>query len=181
MPAAAALSSAIQQTEQNRRDIAEMFRKGNELIPAKITGTAGSGSGLTSGAGDDVIYLAWTEQTYDSTSGRYDKPNGLSGTASYMPARTPNGDSITSFPFQAFVRRTVVTAEKGPEYEVIAGGTGGSGGGDRVEIVEPYDSGVSPPDPLLIDGRVVYFSTTPTATAGEAAWLIDANTLPELP
>lgn len=122
------------QTEQNRRDIERMVRETHELIPAKVTNESGSGTGLTSGTDDDAVYLSWVEQSYRADGSRYDKPNGLYGSATYMPARHPNGETIPSFPFQCFVRRSVVTA-KGPEWEIVGAPGGESGSSGEPEIV----------------------------------------------
>lgn len=58
---------------------------------------------------------------------------------------------------------------------------GNSGGGSRIEVVEPYNSGVQPPDPVLEDGRVRVpnlFTSPLSLDVGENAWLWDVNRSP---
>jgi hypothetical protein len=77
---------------------------------------------------------SWTEQTFDATGGRIDKPGGRTGSTTYSPAYAfGDGSVVTDFPHPTTLTRRVVTATLGPVYEFplycacTAGG--GSGGG----------------------------------------------------
>lgn len=65
-------------------------------------------------------YYSWTEQFYDTSGVRIDKPDARTGTASYMPAKLLNGGVITTFPFQVWLMRTIVSDTLGPIYEAMA-------------------------------------------------------------
>jgi len=80
-----------------------------DFFPAKLTA-------YDSGTG----YYSWTEQFYDTTGTRIDKPDAKTGTHTYMPAKLLNGAVITTFPFQVWLMRTIVSDTLGTIYEAVA-------------------------------------------------------------
>ena len=118
---AKALRETQAMTEANDRQFRTLARPIDDFFPAKVTnGSAG--------------LHAWTEQTFDTNSARYTKPDGRAGivngvdgaTATWMPAHMPDGSTLTSFPQYVWLKRTVSTSRQCPEYEILvaAGGVG---------------------------------------------------------
>lgn len=117
-------TALVRRAEANRQAVARRLKDYPDRPFAKITAYDS-----TTGA------YSWTEQTFDASGNRIDKPNGLSGTPSYMPAYS-FGDSTTVhslLPVEVQLRRTVLTATKGPAYEfpLYCGCTSFSGSGGR--------------------------------------------------
>lgn len=90
-----------------------------ELMYAKITGGA---SGVH----------AWTRQRIGASGSRYDDPltytgivSGVSSqTTTWMPARMPDGSTLSTFPVYGYVRPIGLTPATGPNFEIlIAGGS----------------------------------------------------------
>jgi hypothetical protein len=178
--AAEALSDAVAQTEENRRELERQAREWPEFVAAKLTQETGIGSGSGcwsggSGSGGVVLFCDWVEEWWDHTGARVEKPGGLFGTATWMPARTPNGESLATFPIHCILRRTLHT-DCGVQWEVIAGG---AGGGSRVEPGQPRFDGVTPPLPEFQSyDRLTVDIDVPSVTPVEAVWFIDLNLLP---
>lgn len=92
-----------------------------EIIPAKITGGSGG-------------MHAWTRQRIDATGGRYDDPLTFTGqvsgvsamTATWQPARMPDGSTLSGFPIQGFVKPIGLTPSTGPNFEVIGAASSGT-------------------------------------------------------
>ena len=101
------LAKFVAQVEQNRRELERKQRQVVDKFPAVLTATANG-------------RYAWTEQTWSATGTRYTKPNGRSGTTTYMPAY-PYGDgvgpAVLTLPVEVMLRRTTTTADFGPVYE----------------------------------------------------------------
>lgn len=67
-------------------------------------------------------YYSWTEQAFDEDGIRYDKPEGLSGTPTYMPAlplASAGNYPITTFPAQVWLRPVIVAGTLGQVWEVL--------------------------------------------------------------
>jgi hypothetical protein len=76
---------------------------------------------------------SWTEQTFDATGSRIDKPGGRTGSTTYSPAYAfGDGSVVTDFPHPTTLTRRLVAGSLGPVYEFplycacVGGGSGGS-------------------------------------------------------
>jgi hypothetical protein len=119
--------------EANRRELERRRRPWRDRFPAVLTSTDGAGA------------YAWTEQAYEATKGnRYTKPNGRTGTTSWMPAY-PFGDgrrpAETDLPLEVWLRRTLDSSAKGPVFEFPwycacepGSGSEGEGSGSRAMV-----------------------------------------------
>jgi hypothetical protein len=112
------------QAEADRRAIERRRPGWRDHFAAKLTSTDGAGR------------FGWTEQAYDGTGTRYDKPGGRTGAAAWMPAYAVGTDGTgplpTALPVQTWLRHVIDTAERGPVYEfdwtcACVGGYSGSG------------------------------------------------------
>jgi hypothetical protein len=81
---------------------------------------------ITSGSGG---YHAWTEQAFGPDNLRYTKPNGRTGTTTSNPAVLPDRSTLSSFPVECWLRRTMWSADKGVVYETVGLTAAGSSGG----------------------------------------------------
>lgn len=79
-----------------------------DLFPAKLTGYS---SGLLS--------YSWTEQWFDTSGNRVDKFGGRTGTASWLPAKSPGGVVFNVFPVPVTLIRTIQTDTYSVVYEIL--------------------------------------------------------------
>jgi hypothetical protein len=90
-----------------------------DSTPGRVQGdVAAKLTAYDSGTG----YYSWTEQAFTTTGTRYDKPGGLSGTATYMPAiplGSANGFQPTDFPVQVWLRPVIVAGNLGQVWEIL--------------------------------------------------------------
>ncbi len=108
----------------------QKVQKKDDTFPASVTSGA---AGLH----------AWTEQTYAADGTRYTLPNGRTGTATYLPARMPDGSTLSSFPVAVTLRKAIRSETLGDVYEIVNVASGGFSG----------SSG-------LIDSSAVYYQYT---------------------
>ena len=111
--AAETIRESVEMTAVHQQILSTMSEPGADAFPAKLT-SRDSGTG----------WYAWTEQEYNASGARYDKPNGRTGTHTYSPAiATGPGAVPASYPVEVWLRRRVVTSI-GPVYEFTWQGGG---------------------------------------------------------
>src|SRR5262245_56845389 len=90
---AGAINSLARQTDDNTQRLDQLATRSRvaELTPVRLLSSgAGSGSGAGAGSGSaGVVSYDWIEQDFRRDGSRYDKADGLRGTAAWMPARHP--------------------------------------------------------------------------------------------
>lgn len=99
---------------RSRREIEKLLPAGQELIPVRVV------------AGQSGLH-AWFEEDWETTGVRREPTAGIrfgtvtglnSATKTWMPARMPDGSTLTGFPIKAWARRTTSTRQ-GDQYELI--------------------------------------------------------------
>lgn len=162
VPRAVAALPAL--AEANRRELERRRRPWRDRFPAVLTG------------GNSVSGYSWTEQTFDSAGGRYTKPAGRTGSATYSPA-FPYGDGTgpDSFPLEVQLRRTLVAGSLGPIYEFPYYCACPEFGSGSEEIGSEGESGESGPETVFVpccpNPLPTTLFATITITAGTCACL----------
>lgn len=98
----------IRAAEANRQAVDRRLRRSRDHFPAVLTSTDNQGR------------FGWTEQSFDANAARYDKPGGRTGTPEWSPAYAigdGTGPVGVTLPVQTWLRRVLVTSERGPVYE----------------------------------------------------------------
>ena len=104
--AARAIAADHAQGADAKNQLDSLATKIDDTFPASIT----SGS---------LGLHAWTEQAFSTDGTRYTKSGGRTGTITYMPARMPDGSTLTVFPQYVWLKRAVVSDTYGPVYEIL--------------------------------------------------------------
>ncbi len=104
------LNEVAAQSDKVRADMERMKVAMSGDFPAKLT------------AYDSITgFYSWTRQTFDDTMTRYDYDNAAAGTTTYNPARALNGEVLTTFPVNVWLRPVGTSATVGVVHEVTAG------------------------------------------------------------
>lgn len=105
--------------------------------------------------------FSWKRRSYDANGVRIDHPNGMTGSATWMPAVEPN-DRLLVSGTEVFLRRNLSTPDLGTVYEIIT---------TPQPVGDPFDAGfgggsvVSAPVEFVLDSAMV----------GEGVWLVLVN------
>lgn len=154
----AALAETMASADKSRRTLESLVDPGDGFVWAKLTSRD-----TTTG------FYAWTHQAFDTDSGFYDHPNGMTGSATWMPARSLNDEVVQTTPnCYCLLKRAIVDPDTGPNFYIVSTVFA------PVEIVQTM-SRTTPPTGFS-DARIVYFQpASNTFTAGVDIWLKDAN------